>query len=78
MIYGCCNIEGAVCEFYETCDKAGQGAECKPEGIAVELCDAVIRIFDTLAFYGVNIESVLEGKHEYNKSRPYKHGGKEI
>lgn len=77
LIYGCCNIEGAVCEYSETCDKTGE-ASCKPEGIAVELCDAVIRIFDTLDYYGVNIESVLEGKHAYNLTRPYKHGGKTI
>ena len=78
MVYGCCNIEGAVCDHSEECDREPGDLSCKPEGIAVELCDAVIRILDTLAFYGVNIESVLEGKHEYNKSRPYKHGGKEI
>ena len=77
MIYGCCYIDGAVCEHSKICDREAEFL-CKPEGIAVELCDAVIRIFDTLAFYGVNIESVLEGKHEYNKSRPYKHGGKVI
>ena len=78
LIYGCCNIEGAVCDHSETCDRTEGEPSCKPEGIAVELCDAVIRIFDTLDFYGVNIESVIEGKHEYNKSRPYKHGGKAI
>jgi len=48
----------------------------KPEGIATELVDCVIRVFDFLAHEGINIEDVLEAKHEYNKSRPYKHGGK--
>ena len=50
----------------------------KPEGIATELIDCVIRIFDYLAYKGVNIEEVLITKHEYNKTRPYKHGGKRI
>lgn len=49
---------------------------CKPEGVAVELCDAVMRIMDFLAFMGVDIEAVLVAKHEYNKGREYRHGGK--
>ena len=48
----------------------------KPEGVAVELCDAVMRIMDFLAFMGVDIEAVLVAKHEYNKGREYRHGGK--
>lgn len=48
----------------------------KPEGIAVELIDAVIRIFDYLAHEKVDIEGLLIAKHEYNKKRPYRHGGK--
>ncbi|MFT3952766.1 MAG: hypothetical protein QM689_12665 [Oscillospiraceae bacterium] len=27
-------------------------------------------------YYGIDIESVIMEKHEYNKNRPYKHGGK--
>ena len=50
----------------------------KPDGIAVEMVDCVIRIFDYLAKEGIDIEGVLLRKHEYNKSRPYKHGGKKI
>lgn len=52
--------------------------EGKPEGIATELIDCVIRIFDYLAHENVNIEEILVLKHEYNKTRPYKHGGKKI
>lgn len=122
------------------------GMEClrnfpdrKPEGVAVELADCIIRILDTLEEAGVDIDSeigfcpayddviqtiarchhhiseayiqttkmmgsmwtaytrllmcietimdwaerngvdmeaVLQAKHEYNKTRPYKHGGK--
>lgn len=50
----------------------------KPDGIAVEMCDCVIRIFDYLAEEGIDIESVLKQKHDYNKTRSYKHGGKAI
>ena len=48
----------------------------KPEGIAVELADCIIRIMDYCGKEGIDIERVLLEKHEYNKSRPYRHGGK--
>jgi NTP pyrophosphatase (non-canonical NTP hydrolase) len=50
----------------------------KPEGIPSELADVIIRIFDMCHHYGIDIESMLLEKHEFNKSRPYKHGGKII
>lgn len=48
----------------------------KPEGIAVELVDIVIRVLDFLGKEGVDIDKILLEKHEYNKTRPYKHGNK--
>lgn len=48
----------------------------KPEGIPSELADVIIRIFDMCHHYGIDIEKALIEKHEYNKTRPYKHGGK--
>lgn len=50
----------------------------KPEGIAVELADCIIRILDYCGKEGIDIDAVLRVKHEYNKTRPYKHGGKVI
>lgn len=50
----------------------------KPDGIAVEMIDCVIRIFDYLAEEEVDIEALMKMKHEYNKGRSYKHGGKKI
>lgn len=52
--------------------------EKKPEGIAVELCDCIIRILDYLGKEGVDVEAVLAEKHAYNKTRPYRHGGKAL
>ena len=46
LIYGCCGIPGAVCEFEGACDKPENELTCKPEGLAVELCDAIMRILD--------------------------------
>lgn len=40
-IYGCCGIPGAVYEFEGACDKDEKTGTCKPEGVAVELCDAI-------------------------------------
>lgn len=48
----------------------------KPEGIAVELIDCVIRILDTLEYLGADFGEVLEAKMRYNEHRPYRHGGK--
>ena len=41
-----------------------------------ELADTVIRIFDLCGFLGIDIETTIILKHEYNKNRPYRHGNK--
>lgn len=48
----------------------------KPEGIVVEVADALIRILDWCGHEGIDIEGIVREKHEYNKTRPYKHGKK--
>ncbi len=48
----------------------------KPEGIAVEMADCIIRIFDWAGHAGIDLERVIAEKYEYNKGRPYKHGKK--
>jgi len=50
----------------------------KPEGIPVELADCVIRILDYAGHVGLDLERIIIDKHEFNKSRPYRHGGKVI
>lgn len=50
----------------------------KLEGIATEMIDCIIRILDWCGSKGVDVENLLRLKHEYNKTRPYKHGGKVI
>ena len=46
----------------------------KPEGVAVEMIDCIIRILDWCGRMGVDVEQIMQLKHEYNKSRPYRHG----
>lgn len=48
----------------------------KPEGEAIELVDAVIRIMDYFAYNNWDLERLLKIKMEYNKTRPNRHGGK--
>ena len=52
--------------------------EGKPEGEAVELADAVIRIMDYFASKGWNLDHVINEKIAYNKTRSYRHGGKKF
>jgi len=51
-----------------------------PEGekgwLGEELADAVIRIWDLCAYKKIDIAKEVNKKHEYNKSRPYRHGNK--
>ena len=49
----------------------------KPEGIAVELVDCIIRIL-YLAEQDVDVDRVIQEKMTYNETRPYRHGGKEL
>ena len=48
----------------------------KPEGIAVEMIDCMIRILDWCGKMGIDVEKVMDIKHTYNVTRPYKHGKK--
>lgn len=58
----------------EPVDDFATGSFMKPEGIPVELADAVIRILDMCGRYGIDLEDVILRKHEYNKTRPIRHG----
>jgi NTP pyrophosphatase (non-canonical NTP hydrolase) len=48
----------------------------KPEGIPIEFADVLIRIFDFCENFGIDLETALEVKMEYNKTRPYRHNKK--
>jgi len=47
-------------------------------GVPSELADVIIRVMDMCGLYKIDLEEILKAKHEYNKTRPYKHGGKVI
>lgn len=48
----------------------------KPEGVVVELADAIIRIFDLCEKLGLDLKTALLEKLDYNETRPIKHGNK--
>jgi NTP pyrophosphatase (non-canonical NTP hydrolase) len=46
--------------------------------VAEELADCVIRIFDYCDHRGIDLGKAILDKHEYNRTRPHKHGGKKF
>lgn len=48
----------------------------KPIGFPSELADIVIRCFDLAGMLQIDLEGAIQRKHEYNKTRPFKHGKK--
>lgn len=48
----------------------------KPEGIATEMADCVIRIMDWFGEMRIDPSDIIAAKLKYNRTRPYRHGGK--
>lgn len=65
-------------ESYRKDEPALWSEHDKPEGWAIELADVVIRILDYCEHLNIDLEGMIRIKMAYNKTRPYKHGGKKI
>lgn len=50
----------------------------KPEGFPSELADIVIRVADLAGAMGIDLAAEIDRKHDYNKTRPHRHGGKAL
>lgn len=48
----------------------------KPEGMVIELADAVIRIMHLCDLLGLDLEEAIEQKMAANEKREYRHGGR--
>jgi NTP pyrophosphatase (non-canonical NTP hydrolase) len=48
----------------------------KPEGVGSEFADILIRLLDDCERFGISLEEEFWRKHEFNKTREYRHGGK--
>lgn len=76
------NIHGEVSEINEELrrghapDHVYTGPSGEPKGIPSELADVLLRVFDTARQFNIDLEKALEDKNAYNKTRPYRHGGK--
>lgn len=81
LVYGTCALGPEGCAFSSDCEMVGHPSEpgvpgsCKPEGVAVELADVLLRTLDLMEALGVDIDAVVMAKHRYNQSREYRHGG---
>lgn len=54
------------------------GDDQKPMGPASEIADVFIRMCDFCGHHGVDLQSAVEIKMAYNKTRPYRHGNKKL
>lgn len=51
-------------------------SEGKPDDVASEAADVLIRLLDICDIYDIDLEKEYERKMAYNRTRPYRHGGK--
>jgi NTP pyrophosphatase (non-canonical NTP hydrolase) len=74
------NIHGEVSELWDAYRKNQLFKQCdKPVNlmcIEEELADIIIRALETANAYNLNIGEAIKLKSEYNKTRPYRNGGK--
>ncbi len=55
---------------------ATENEDGKPEGLPSELADVMIRCYDLAGALGFSLDDAIDVKHAYNRTRPYRHGGK--
>lgn len=78
-----CEYDGLPCD-QDTCDSYehgvcdGSDARDKPEGIAVEMADCLIRLLDWFSKEGLDVDRIVQEKMAYNETRPYRHGNKRL
>ena len=57
-------------------NRDGETVLGKPQGIASELADVLIRLVDMADEHEIPLIQAVLDKHAYNQTRPYRHGGK--
>ena len=62
----------------EEWEEGDLNSNMKPEGVAIELADILIRVGDFAEYLGLDLELAVLKKHEYNRLRPHRHGGKRL
>jgi NTP pyrophosphatase (non-canonical NTP hydrolase) len=79
----CALITSEVSEALEAYREAGfdtwhRESDGKPEGVAYEIADVVIRCADFCGRYGIDLEKVVAEKMAFNATRAHRHGGKKL
>lgn len=54
------------------------GENPKPEGVGAEFADVLIRLLDTCKRHGIDLAWEYQRKMAYNRTRPYRHGGRAL
>ena len=67
-------LSEAVEEYRAGRPMVWENEDGKPEGIATEMADCVIRILDWFGHEGLDADEIVRQKMAYNRGRPYKHG----
>jgi len=57
---------------------AAGGHLCKPEGVGSEAADVLVRLLDTCERYGIDLVTEFWRKVEYNATRGYRHGNRNL
>lgn len=76
----CNNLHDEISELHEAWrrNKLREGCD-KPIELSCleeELADIIIRVLDSAKRLNIDIRRAIEVKHEYNKTRSYRHGNK--
>ena len=66
--------EGGDC----TCSVQGHNRLAKPEGVGSEFADVFIRLLDDCDRFNIDLEMEYERKMGFNRTRPFRHGGKSL
>jgi len=71
-------ISEALDEVRSPVDVCIRSESGKPEGLPIELADVVIRVLDLAGYLGIDLQDAIAVKHQYNKTRSYRHGSKTL
>ena len=67
-----CLIHSEISEAMEA-DRTIYDSIKRKEAIGEELADVILRVLDLSEFLRIDIEKLVETRHNYNKTRSYKH-----
>ena len=75
------SVPGYVGEPYNSLSAVkgpdGEDVLGKPQGMASELADIIIRVLDTADELEIPVIQAILEKHKYNQTRAYRHGSKQ-